>query len=289
MVKKLIREKCTYGLNYEKIYYSDNYGPYIVLDTYKRGVYNKWRPTALIRFISTRYEKIVDADNALHGLVIDDTALYKTPIDTSLLSILDRDNRLNRFATNIWEGMIARCYNNNHKNFHLYGAIGVKTCERWLNKDNFIEDLPKIAQYNKWSRFPTLYQLDKDYLQLNIFKNKRVYSPETCIFLYHKDNTNLRAIEFKNNNITASKYFGIDVNKYGKYEVQLRINGTSLWIGTFSNEIAAANAFNYWQLYFHDFDIIPLLNDVPYMSPNEFIKYNTNPKTMCFIVNNEKG
>lgn len=281
-------EKRMYGLSYDKIYYSDNYGPYIILDTYKRGIYNKWRPTALIKFTSTNYEKIVDADDALYGKVTDNSTNIKIPIDTNLLSELDKLNRLNRFAKNIWESMIRRCYNDKANSFKMYGELGVTVCERWLLFDNFLVDLPFIPQYDKWSRFPTIYQLDKDYLQLHKPKNERIYSLETCMFLHYLDNNNLRSIEFKNNNSTESNYYGIHIDKNGKYGVQIKIEGNTLWYGTFNNEIIAASVFNYHQERFHRYELVPLLNDVPYIPPNEFIKYNTNPKTMCTIVNNEK-
>lgn len=34
---------------------------------------------------------------------------------------------------NSWRGMIERCTNEGHKDFHLYGGAGVKVCDRWRN------------------------------------------------------------------------------------------------------------------------------------------------------------
>ncbi len=42
---------------------------------------------------------------------------------------------------NSWAGMKDRCLNKNCKDYHLYGGIGIKICDRWLNFDGFYEDM----------------------------------------------------------------------------------------------------------------------------------------------------
>lgn len=41
-----------------------------------------------------------------------------------------------------WDGMMARCYNENSINFHLYGGRCIQVCERWHDPRNFISDMP---------------------------------------------------------------------------------------------------------------------------------------------------
>jgi hypothetical protein len=42
----------------------------------------------------------------------------------------------------IWKGMIKRCENQAHKDFHLYGGRGIRVCDRWRNSfENFIADM----------------------------------------------------------------------------------------------------------------------------------------------------
>ena len=282
----MVSENYNYGLDYNKIYYSDNYGAYIILETYKS--INRKSPTALIRFLSTGYERVVNIDKAKSGEVSDKSANIKIPIDTNLLSEEEKYSRLDRMAKEIWRCMIRRCYDTNVDNFISYGSIGIKVCDRWLLRDNFLADLPFVPQYDKWCRFPTVYQLDKDYLQLNVPKNERIYSLETCMFLHANDNKNLRTIELRNNNTTLSAYYGVTIETAKTYGVQMNIGNAPVYFGTFSDEIVAASVFNYWQEYFHRYELIPLINNVPYMSPDEFIKYNTNPKTMCVITNNKE-
>jgi hypothetical protein len=40
-----------------------------------------------------------------------------------------------------WEGMVRRCTNPKDKDFALYGARGIKVCDRWLDPRNFAEDM----------------------------------------------------------------------------------------------------------------------------------------------------
>lgn len=40
-----------------------------------------------------------------------------------------------------WQGMIARCMNVNATNYKNYGGRGIAVCERWLDYNNFFEDM----------------------------------------------------------------------------------------------------------------------------------------------------
>ncbi|MEK7578857.1 MAG: hypothetical protein AAB456_04075 [Patescibacteria group bacterium] len=45
----------------------------------------------------------------------------------------------------IWNGMIQRCNNRKVSNYYLYGARGIKICQRWKKFENFRNDM--IADY----------------------------------------------------------------------------------------------------------------------------------------------
>ena len=102
------------------------------------------------------------------------------------------------------------------------------------------------------------------------------------MFLHHIDNINLKTIE--NKQYSLIPYFGIEISSSGNYHVRIKNNGIRYDIGTFSDIIAAANAYNYWSIKFHNFELVPLLNDVPYMPPDEFIKFNVNPKQLYSLI-----
>ena len=40
-----------------------------------------------------------------------------------------------------WAGMKNRCYNEKNPNYKDYGARGIQVCDRWLDINNFIEDM----------------------------------------------------------------------------------------------------------------------------------------------------
>ena len=40
-----------------------------------------------------------------------------------------------------WRSMMTRCYNKNSNRFYLYGAVGIKVCDRWHDFKNFLDDM----------------------------------------------------------------------------------------------------------------------------------------------------
>lgn len=258
---------------------SNTSGPFII--TKNLGIINK-RNRVLIKFINTGYEYDVIAYNALDGRVMDKT-LNCISNDYDINRYINYENHINNILRTIYSHMIDRCYNTNSQKYSSYGAIGIKVCDKWLqNINTFIDDAKIIDQYNKFYNRPYAYQLDKDYKQIHLPKNQRIYSKNTCIFLSNQDNINIKCIDNKNNGLT--KYFGVEINSAGNFYARIKINNVRYNIGTFNNEIAAANAYNYWSMYYHNYELVPLYNDVPYMAPNEFIKYNVNPKELCGII-----
>lgn len=48
-------------------------------------------------------------------------------------------NRTSEYST--WCRMIQRCRNENDPKYYRYGGRGIKICERWLNFENFLNDM----------------------------------------------------------------------------------------------------------------------------------------------------
>ena len=40
-----------------------------------------------------------------------------------------------------WQGMLARCRNPRHKDYHSYGGRGITVCEQWRHFDRFLADM----------------------------------------------------------------------------------------------------------------------------------------------------
>lgn len=273
-------------IDYNKIYYSNINGPFNIIKYL--GIINN-HARVLIRFIRTGTVKDVQLRNAFDGKVSDPNLKLKMPINSSL-PIDNYPNRVEMQIKAMWVGMMNRCYDTQNKMYKFYGGIGITVSNEWHNFNTFANDILSIPGYDKFYNSPFTHNLDKDYLQLNIPKNLRIYSKNTCCFLSAADNKNLSIIEYRRDNIDrlSSKYFGVVKTQAGNFQSNMYINGNYFYIGTFTNEIAAANAYNYWNIYFHNYDTISLLNeDIPYMPPEEFIKYNINIKEICSIVKNE--
>lgn len=281
-----------YGLIINKEYISNNYGIFKILNFIYHPEYKSNKTVALIKFKITGFECEVPLISARNGIVRDKLLPHTIPIDMYLLPEEDREQRLLHIIKPVWKGIIKRCYDKNAINHERYGAKGIIVSNEWKNFDIFYNDLKLLPQYEKWYRFPTLYNIDKDYIAYknNIPAECRYYSKETCMFLHYMDNTNLRTIEYRNlnkNNTLSSKYFGVDCrlsdgNKI--YRPRLYIGNKERYFGSYNNEEVAAAVYNYHYLQAHKilprFELIPLLNDVPYIPPEEFIKYNIHPRIL---------
>lgn len=264
----------------DRIYQSNTSGPFKIIEDL--GFING-RHKCKIKFINTGYEASAITYNATSGRVLDKSLNGQISNDYDITRFDNYDAHINRLLKMIHIHMIDRCNNIFSDHFNAYGEIGIRVSEEWLDVNKFIVDARTLDGFDKYYMRPYIYQLDKDYKQQMIPKNQRIYSRETCMFLYVQDNYNLRVIENMKENGTESNYFGVEVNSAGNYYARIKVNGHRLNIGTFNNPIAA-NAFNYWELKFHDFELVPLLNNVPYMPPNEFIKYNVNVKEMMTLI-----
>lgn len=63
-----------------------------------------------------------------------------------------------------WHGMIERCRNKNRADYRRYGGRGITVCERWMDFNNFIEDMGQRPDG------ATLDRIDNDW----------GYAPENC-------------------------------------------------------------------------------------------------------------
>lgn len=85
----------------------------------------------------------------------------------------------------LWEGMLNRCYGNKEE-YKSYANVTV--CERWLCFANFVEDLPKIENYDLWKDNPNEgIALDKDLKQQDV--ENKVYSLDTVKFVTKSENS----------------------------------------------------------------------------------------------------
>lgn len=254
-------------IDYDKIYYSNNYGPFRIISETKMDNYN--RCAVIIEFINTGTREVVPYYRAMKGNVKDVYA-------PSIFGVACIGHATCRHpAYTIWHGMISRCYNKTNQDFKRYGGSGVTVCKKWICFEYFLQDLPYIDNYNKWISNTSLYHLDKDLKQQGVPQHKKVYSLETCCFLLKYDN-------IARSNIKNNTFIGLEPMPSGNVRVRPRIENVRYHVGVFENREAAANAYNNFMNY-HFGTQFKNINQVPYIPPEEVIKYNKKPKTMCII------
>lgn len=89
-----------------------------------------------------------------------------------------------------WEGMIARCYDQNSISYPLYGMRGVYVADRWLEFSAFAEDAVSLPGWDEKSNSigGFEYQLDKDTIGTGY-----EYGPGRCQWLSASDNNPVNA------------------------------------------------------------------------------------------------
>ena len=96
--------------------------------------------------------------------------------------VKDGDRVSKEYAT--WQGMLQRCYTTTSR--HKWPTyIDCEVCERWLNFQNFAEDIKLLPNYDEWKSGG--YALDKD----GIIEGNKTYGPDTCQFLSNEENGRL--------------------------------------------------------------------------------------------------
>lgn len=260
------------SIMYGEIYNSDNFGKFIPIE-----YIGTEKDLVKIKFLNTGSEKIVSSNALVHGKVKDQYA--PTVAGIGYLGSFNGKvtDPLNIIFYRVWNDMINRCYNILDKDYSIYGKCGITVDPSWLNFGNFFEDSKLLPGYSNKLAQPSMYCLDKDYLQMDVPKCNRIYSKDTCIWISKYDN-----IIIMNRENSNSKYYG--VTKYGESYISRYSNHI---IGYFTNEIAAANAYNYYYItkFKNDkYRDIFILNNVPYMSPMEFSSYITKGREIIRIV-----
>jgi len=106
--------------------------------------------------------------------------------------------RRNHPLYRMWQGMLRRCNNVQDGAYFNYGGRGIKVCDRWLNIDNFIEDM-----------YPS-YKLGLDIDRKN---NDGNYNKINCRWATRKQNMNNtrrnRHVKYKGETKTVSEWSDI--------------------------------------------------------------------------------
>lgn len=145
-------------------------------------------------------------------------------------------NRINAITTHnltshrlysIWQGMMTRCNSHKSKAYENYGGKGIKICERWLNVENFIEDM-----YPSFIEGLTIDRID----------NNKGYSKSNCRWTDRKiQNRNTRLLQSNN----TSGYRGVSTLKNkNRYRTSIVVDRKRIHLGYFSSPIEAAITYD---------------------------------------------
>lgn len=269
-----IRDRKKREIDYNKVYHSNNYGDFKILRRLENNKSN--HKMVEVEFIDTGTIIPVRYCDALSGNIKD--YYRKTMCGVACIGMASSYHP----AYNMWEGMIHRCYDSKHCNYNRYGAKGVTVCEKWLCFEYFLEDLPLIDGYENWIINPSLYHFDKDYKQQGIPYDKKVYSLETCCFLQASDNIALARLDQNIRNNKSCKYIGARQVSENAFNAFISVNNEYHDLCTYQTEDMAAAAYNNaCNFYYNNRQI---LNNVPYIQPDELIKYAIRKKEMCIII-----
>ena len=273
IIKQSIRDKSKRKIDYNKIYHSNNYGDFIILEQTRSKNGHKM---VKISFIDTGTILEVRFSDVLSGNLKD--PYRKTICDVACIGNASSYH----IAYNMWLSMIHRCYDKNCDTYQRYGKFGVTVCDKWLCFEYFLEDLIFIDNYNEWVNNPSMYHIDKDYKQQNLPLCDRVYSLETCCFLPAADNVCVARFEHKTES-SNSQYLGVRKISDNGYNAFMSINGVYKNLGLFAKEELAACAYNNAANFYYG-GTRQILNNVNAIDPNILIKYDKKPKEMCKII-----
>ena len=133
-----------------------------------------------------------------------------------------------RTSYKMWEGMIARCYNERIRHKHpTYWNCDV--CRDWIVYSNF-----KAWFDDPNNGYKKGYELDKDIL----VKGNRIYSPSTCCFVPQEINK----LFTKNNKQRGDCPIGVGFEN-GKFRAKLQPNGKVISLGYYDTKEEAFNAY----------------------------------------------
>lgn len=199
-----MNDEYEYYLNYKSeryypgsIFYNNGNINDQILILGKSVLYNKHKNKYIIKFLNSGNIKRITYAQLAHQIIDEcqPTVYNRGIIGVGKYSIND-GNKRSKQAT-LWYNMLMRCYCKSYqKKNPTY--IGCEVCERWLNFQNFCEDIQKIQNYDIWLQDTYKWNLDKD------FKNpgNKIYNLENCSFITNSLNTII-------SNVSHHSYIGI--------------------------------------------------------------------------------
>lgn len=136
-------------------------------------------------------------------------------------------NMTNHGMYQIWNNMVQRCNNRNVDSYEYYGGRGIKVCDRWLDINNFIDDM-----------YPT-YQKGLSIDRINADGN---YEPSNCRWVTQEVQARNKRILQCNN---TSGYKGVVRDSIcNKWRSRIMVSKKMINLGRFNTALEAAIAYD---------------------------------------------
>ena len=242
-----------------RIYHSNKYGDFRVIREligigYKSRVFD-------IEFLNTGYRCIATRQHILDGRIKDRSVPLIYGVGCEGFTYYIEEPDMSNYYR-IWSDMIRRCYCTTCKDYKTYGAVGVTVSPDWLVFANFYKDVKKLPGYENKKREPSMYKLDKDYLQQHIPMCNRIYSKDTCMWISSYENAMLSC---KDNSYTG--YFCVHPDFKNGY-FYTKIYGIRYAKYRTAEEAACLFNYIYPLICIKPYCTLPMINNV-YMIPFE--------------------
>lgn len=176
----------------------------------------------LIRFIDTGTEIITRKERVMSGQIKD--KMYPSLFGVGFIGYGVYDHKSKAYSQ--WSNMIRRCYSDE---YHTNKGPAYKSCEA-------CEEWQEFQVFAAWfdDNYPNdglEYDLDKDHR----VKGNKIYSPDTCCFLSHEDNSRIAGERFSSEFEVVSpdgiKYKGFNQTLFAKEHGILQTGLSSIIIG----------------------------------------------------------
>lgn len=161
----------------QEIVKTKNYGNAIIIGSGDKYGYLK------VKFMDTGNMCDFRKDAVFSGEIRDKYA--KTVVGVGIIGNVKTRGK-NKKLYNVWKNMICRCYDGN--NLAYFGKVFV--VENWKTFENFLLDVYNVEGWNEKLFEESKIVLDKDIKQR--FKHPKIYSKETCIWVYRKENDGIQ-------------------------------------------------------------------------------------------------
>lgn len=258
------------------IYHTQNNGDFIFLNEEPPKSYinsnghNQIERMARVKFVLTGTEAIVQIRHALAGSIRD--PYYPTIYGVASIGNVNVSGEYKNIYLK-WKNMISHRYNPEDKQYEYYKDFIIDP--RWLCFENFLSTIHTIQGYQDVLNNPNgLFSLDIN----RSIPNNKTFSPETCVWVPTMLN---RIVRNKERYKREGQYYGIERRSDSKFKVTGKVRTPYGPVGTFSNEIAAVNAREYYRSIYHKNVIAN--EDYPKMPLDEVVKYRlrkSKPKLM---------